>query len=87
MGVRDLAAGTLMLPVACLWGTALAQDASAQSPDSFYRLGPDLLEQDGVPKGEIRTSGEPARPIIDHPVSTDPRDTTERSMRSPAARK
>ena len=23
----------------------------------------------------------------DHPVSTDPRDTTERSMRSPAARK
>jgi hypothetical protein len=29
-----------------------AQDAP--NPDGFYRLGPDSLEQEGVPKGEIR---------------------------------
>ena len=34
---------------------ALAQDAApATNPDSFYRLGPDSLEQEGVPKGEVR---------------------------------
>jgi enterochelin esterase family protein len=36
---------------------ALAQGAAQQhapSPDSQYRLGPDSLPQDGVPKGEIR---------------------------------
>ena len=34
---------------------ALAQDAAASpNPDTFYRLGPDSLEQEGVPKGEIR---------------------------------
>jgi enterochelin esterase family protein len=35
---------------------ALAQAAAQQapSPDSQYRLGPDSLPQDGVPKGEIR---------------------------------
>lgn len=34
---------------------ALAQDASqSPNPDTFYKLGPDSLEQDGVPKGEIR---------------------------------
>ena len=54
MRLRDLVAGTLTLTVACLGGPALAQDASAPNPDSFYRLGPDSLEQDGVPKGEIR---------------------------------
>src|SRR5687768_15845153 len=26
----------------------------ALNPDSFYRLGPDSLEQEGVPKGQIR---------------------------------
>jgi enterochelin esterase family protein len=36
-------------------GGVLAQDASqAPNPDTFYKLGPDSLEQDGVPKGEIR---------------------------------
>ena len=29
-------------------------NARAPSPDSHYRLGPDSLPQDGVPKGEIR---------------------------------
>jgi enterochelin esterase family protein len=36
---------------------AVAQNAAqnvAQNPDSQYRLGPDSLPQDGVPKGEIR---------------------------------
>jgi len=34
---------------------ALAQDAPpAPNPDTFYKLGPDSLEQDGVPRGVIR---------------------------------
>ena len=35
---------------------ALAQSALVQTPDpdAFYKLGPDSLPQDGVPKGEIR---------------------------------
>ena len=33
---------------------ALAAFAQAPNPDAFYRLGPDSLPQDGVPKGEIR---------------------------------
>jgi enterochelin esterase family protein len=28
--------------------------AQAPNPDAFYRLGPDSLEQEGVPKGEMR---------------------------------
>ena len=39
---------------ACFYGSALAQDPSASNPDTFYKLGPDSLEQDGVPKGEVR---------------------------------
>jgi enterochelin esterase-like enzyme len=44
----------------CAWTvTASAQDAKKQperapNPDSQYRLGPDSLPQEGVPKGEIR---------------------------------
>jgi enterochelin esterase-like enzyme len=44
----------------CAWTvTASAQDAKKQperapNPDSQYRLGPDSLPQDGVPRGEIR---------------------------------
>jgi hypothetical protein len=35
---------------------AFAQSAPVQTtdPDAFYKLGPDSLPQDGVPKGEIR---------------------------------
>ena len=34
---------------------AVAQDAPpAPNPDTFYKLGPDSIEQEGVPKGEIR---------------------------------
>jgi enterochelin esterase family protein len=39
------------------WGgvSALGQTAApAPNPDTFYRLGPDSLEQEGVPKGEMR---------------------------------
>ena len=32
----------------------LALAATAQNPNSQYRLGPDSLPQEGVPKGEIR---------------------------------
>jgi hypothetical protein len=107
---------------ACACVLVRAQDTpQAPNPDSFYRLGPDSLEQEGVPKGEIRgpftlpstaypgtqhtpqnwgDSNDPERHGIgsailpemmrwlwrDHPVSTDPRDTVERSMRTPAAR-
>ena len=46
---------------ACAWmllfslasGLVIAQ-TQAPNPDSFYRLGPDSLEQEGVPKGEMR---------------------------------
>ena len=35
-------------------GVVLAQSTPAPSPDAFYQLGPDSLEQAGVPKGELR---------------------------------
>lgn len=35
----------------CASAMAFAQDPN---PDSFYKLGPDSLTQDGVPKGEVR---------------------------------
>ena len=54
MQVRDRVAGILALTIACICTAAFAQDASDPNPDIFYRLGPDSLEQDGVPKGEIR---------------------------------
>jgi enterochelin esterase-like enzyme len=47
----------ITLCVALAIGLAtLAQSAPAQTPDpdAFYKLGPDSLPQDGVPKGEIR---------------------------------
>src|SRR5262245_14322536 len=45
--------------LACLvfaaFATASAQNpAPAPNPDVLYRLGPDSLEQDGVPKGQLR---------------------------------
>lgn len=33
-----------------------AQSSATPDPDAFYRLGPDSLPQEGVPKGEIRGS-------------------------------
>jgi predicted alpha/beta superfamily hydrolase len=42
-------------PVAQNTAQAAPQSApSAPDPDAFYKLGPDSLPQDGVPKGEIR---------------------------------
>jgi enterochelin esterase family protein len=38
------------IAVACL---LVASAARAQSPDAFYKVGPDSLEQDGVPRGKI----------------------------------
>lgn len=44
-----------LLGAAGLVGTAVArQRPPTPNPDSQYRLGPDSLPQDGVPKGEIR---------------------------------
>jgi enterochelin esterase-like enzyme len=34
--------------------SAFAQAPQAANPDAFYKLGPDSMPQDGVPKGEIR---------------------------------
>jgi enterochelin esterase family protein len=34
--------------------SAFAQPPQAANPDAFYKLGPDSMPQDGVPKGEIR---------------------------------
>jgi enterochelin esterase-like enzyme len=53
MTKRHLLSGTMVAALAC--GLAQAQTApQAPNPDSFYKLGPDSLEQDGVPRGEIR---------------------------------
>lgn len=38
----------------CLAIAALLAGAEQPSPDAFYRLGPDSLPQEGVPKGEFR---------------------------------
>jgi enterochelin esterase family protein len=52
--MRGLAA-SMTIALACLGAAPVAQNApSAFDPDSLYRLGPDSLAQDGVPKGEIR---------------------------------
>jgi enterochelin esterase family protein len=62
MTMRNLV--VVALTAACICGlgpakagpyAAPAQDAPpAPNPDTFYKLGPDSLEQDGVPRGEIR---------------------------------
>ena len=52
MAMRRVAA--LALATLCTT-SVLAQDApTAPNPDSFYKLGPDSLEQESVPRGEIR---------------------------------
>jgi predicted alpha/beta superfamily hydrolase len=47
---------TILLIAFAIPLAALAQSAPVQTPDpdAFYKLGPDSLPQDGVPKGEIR---------------------------------
>ena len=47
---------TILLVALAIPLAALAQSAPVQTPDpdAFYKLGPDSLLQDGVPKGEIR---------------------------------
>src|SRR5688500_19766814 len=53
MTKRHLLSGTLAAVLTC--GLAHAQTVpQAPNPDTFYKLGPDSLEQDGVPRGEIR---------------------------------
>src|SRR5262245_4199607 len=60
MKIRTRLAGALTASL-CVFGSAgaghfavLAQDAAAPNPDTFYKLGPDSLEQEGVPRGELR---------------------------------
>lgn len=44
----------LMLALVLLGGIAqVPVQAQAPSPDSFYKIGPDSMEQDGVPRGKI----------------------------------
>ena len=47
---------TILLIALAIPLAALSQSAPVQTPDAddFYKLGPDSLPQDGVPKGEIR---------------------------------
>jgi enterochelin esterase family protein len=53
MSMRALASAILV--TGCVCGAGFAQDAAQPpNPDAFYTLGPDSLEQDGVPKGEMR---------------------------------
>lgn len=47
-------AGVLGMGLAGVMPAVHAQDAARPNPDSQYRLGPDSLPQEGVPKGEIR---------------------------------
>jgi enterochelin esterase family protein len=50
--MRVLAA---LVVAAALGVPVLGQTPATQpNPDTFYRLGPDSLPQDGVPKGELR---------------------------------
>jgi enterochelin esterase-like enzyme len=53
MMMRNLLSGALAVALTC----SLAQAQTAPpppNPDTFYKLGPDSLEQEGVPRGEIR---------------------------------
>ena len=50
--IVPLALGALVTLAAAAPSTA--QAPAAPAPDSFYRLGPDSLAQDGVPTGEVR---------------------------------
>jgi enterochelin esterase-like enzyme len=54
-GIGPAEAGHYGDPINAGRDVAPAQDAAqAPNPDTFYKLGPDSLEQDGVPKGEMR---------------------------------
>jgi hypothetical protein len=54
-GIGPAEAGHYGDPINAGRDVAPAQDATqAPNPDTFYKLGPDSLEQDGVPKGEMR---------------------------------
>ena len=53
MSMRALAGAILVTGGVC--GAGFAQDAAQPpNPDTFYELGPDSLEHEGVPKGEMR---------------------------------
>ena len=49
--IASLALGVVVGAAAMI---AIGQEQNAPNPDSQYRLGPDSLPQDGVPKGEIK---------------------------------
>ncbi len=53
IAVAKRAALTIVAAVAFMQVPAM-QAAYAQNPDSHYRLGPDSMPQEGVPKGEIK---------------------------------
>src|SRR4051794_39945909 len=52
--LRPAAAGLVALAAFSLTRAAGQPPAAAPNPDSQYRLGPDSLPQDGVPRGEIK---------------------------------
>ena len=54
MSMRTLSVATSVVVLSASM-YALGQNAAqTPNPDTYYRLGPDSLEQEGVPKGEIR---------------------------------
>ena len=47
-------AGYMTRALICVSILISAAMAQAPDPDKYYRLGPDSLEQEGVPRGELR---------------------------------
>jgi hypothetical protein len=98
---------SLSLVIACVAGLAQVQSPQTTpspqpsealppgtNPDSQYRLGPDSLPQERVPKGEIRgpyTLSCKVYPGTQHTYwvyvpSTDPNDMVERAFRQPISK-
>jgi enterochelin esterase-like enzyme len=48
------ASATTLFLLCMIIGTPLMAQTPASNPDAFYKLGPDSLEQEGVPRGEMR---------------------------------
>jgi enterochelin esterase-like enzyme len=43
----------MLRPLLCILCLCLATSLHAQNPDTYYKLGPDSLPQEGVPQGEV----------------------------------
>ncbi len=75
--------GVVVLALAPANGQAPAP--SSPNPDSQYRLGPDSLPQEGVPKGEMR--GPYTLPSQVYPAPSTPTGCTSRSSTTQPSRR